>query len=231
MLNAFLSGEDPIDASAKGFAEVIEPFVGVDITTKALLEIEKNKNNYGKPIYNPTDNLEEQFGDVMGYMLKTMEPGTISSFKRLYNKDDKLGEFVSMLTGFRKYDVDVVEQMGYKALDVKRKNTFDNIENFQNDDEYKDGTEKEREKIYNEQNKKYKEVWQELMDDYNTAIRLGADPYKTAAKMKEMGRFSEDVWADVINGVIPDLQTKEMKDAARTDMKYVKRYYTHSSPG
>jgi hypothetical protein len=114
--------------------------------------------------------------------------------------------------------------MGYKALDVKRKDTFDNIEKFQYEDKYKEGSEQEREKIYKKQNKKYKESWQELMDDYNTAIRLGADPYKTAVKMKEMGRFSEDVWADVVNGVIPDLQTQEMKDAAQQEIKDLKRY-------
>ena len=49
--------------------------------------------------------------------------------------------------------------------------------------------------------------------------------------MQSMGDFPEDIWADVVNGVIPDLQTKEMKDAVKQEIKDLKRYQKELDEG
>ena len=231
VMNAFLSGDNLADAGVKGFLAAIEPFVGYDITTASFLAVEKNKDQYGKTIYNPTDNFEKILIDIFTHLERTYEPGTVSSMRRFFKSENKIQEIGAMMTGLRVYDVDITQAAGWKAYNVKKENTLSNIQKFQNEDEYKDGTEKEREKIYNEQNKKYKEVWKELMDDYNAAVEFGADPYKTADKMQSMGGLDEDVWADVVNGVIPDLQTKEMKEAAKQEIKDLKRYQKELDQG
>ena len=223
-LNAFLSGENPIDAFAKGLFQTIEPFVGWDITTAALLNVKENKDNYGKPIYNPEESWLEITRDISTFMWKTIQPGTVSSALRIDKAEEVTPEILSMMTGFRIYEADVTEQAGYNVLDIKRKERLTNARKIYNSVAYKEeSTQEEKEKAYKKANTALKKIYQEVMDDYNAAIRLGADPEEVAKNIKKFGGISKSAMRDIVKGILPEYKVKGIETTESGSRKGGKR--------
>ena len=122
IVNSVAEGESAGQAVAKGAYQVIEPFIGVDIATAAILDMTANKKRSGAAIWNPEDDAAQQAFDVLNYMYQgTIEPGTIKSIRKVVQADNVGGELIGQLTGLKPYRIDIEEQLGYKLRDFRER--------------------------------------------------------------------------------------------------------------
>jgi len=122
IINSVAEGESAGQSVARGAYQVIEPFIGVDIATAAILDMTANKKRSGAPIWNPEDEPAQQAFDVLNYMYQgTIEPGTIKSIRKIAQAENKGGELAGQLTGLKPYRINVEEQLGYKLRDFKKR--------------------------------------------------------------------------------------------------------------
>ena len=186
-MNAFLKGDNAIDAFSDGVVALISPFLGGDITTTALLNLKNNTNQYGGQIYNPEDDFEDQSTDILEHIYKLVEPGTITTVRRIIESDNKLNE-IAGTTGFKVQSVDLAKQFGFKTKefserlnDTKRPyNTeyYKTLEIIEDPRSSKEGRQEQIDKTeleYEKSNKKYNQVADEFKEVFNSALRLGTD--------------------------------------------------------
>jgi hypothetical protein len=186
-MNAFLKGDNAIDAFSDGVVALISPFLGGDITTTALLNLKNNTNQYGGQIYNPEDDFEDQSTDILEHIYKLVEPGTITTVRRIIESDNKLNE-IAGTTGFKVQSVDLAKQFGFKTKefserlnDTKRPyNTeyYKTVEIIADPRSSKEGRQEQIDKTeleYEKSNKKYNQVADEFKEVFNSALRLGTD--------------------------------------------------------
>jgi hypothetical protein len=120
-INAFLLGESTTDSFIDGLIGVIQPFIGEEMTTEAILALKNNRDKYGKEIWNPEDNEFEKIKAISAEIYKLVEPGTTSSIRRGIASENKGQELIANLTGFRTYDVDINKQFGFKVKDYSER--------------------------------------------------------------------------------------------------------------
>tara|TARA_R110000765_G_scaffold105085_1_gene195083 strand:- start:83 stop:2965 length:2883 start_codon:yes stop_codon:yes gene_type:complete len=213
LVNAFLLGEGTLDAFKEGIIEFITPFTGTDITTNALLSLKNNEDAYGRPIYKETDTIEEQALDITGFAWKIIQPGTVTSISRILKSDTPITETIAALTGFRVIDQDIAEQFGYKLkpfyklLPETRFDYKNKIREWNNDTK---GIipESDVELEYKKANKKQKEIFEDILKIYQSAVRLGASEEKLEALLKKYN-FGKDRVTQIQEGVIDEMKRIE----------------------
>jgi hypothetical protein len=212
LVNSMLSGENSLDAIKKGAIELIEPFVGVEITTAAANSLVNNKDSYGRPIWNVTDNKTDQSADIIAFVWKLVQPGTVTSINRVIDSEDRGTEIGAALSGFRVIETNVEDQFGFKV-----KSIGENLPNAKGDynkayREYEAGkiTESELNVAYKKSNKKVKEIYNEMIDAYNSAERLGVDKDKLAEKLNQFG-VSKYIIKEIQKNKIEDMRDKDYK--------------------
>lgn len=188
--NAFMRGEDGIDSFATGLFTVIEPFVGEEILTRRLVNISRNVNDYGKPIYNPESPQAQQIQDVMSYMYEVVEPGTVTSLRKVYNSGADPAEIGGQLTGFKPYNVDVNQQLGFQM--VKFKERLSDANSLK----------------YSDENQAYeanRSIQEEMHKYAMAANRLGVSKKDIIATMRQYARISERQAEGIFAGVYKPL--------------------------
>jgi hypothetical protein len=207
VMNAFFLGETTIDGFSAGIAETFAPFIGEDMTVEALLALKNNKDKYGNPIYNSEESLQDQSQKVLSYMYKLVEPGTFSSIRRGWAAEDKTNELVANLTGFRTYDVPIVQQFGYMIKDYSAR--IKNAKSIYNSAAYNEkATEADKEKAYKKAQESLNGIYSEITDLYNSAERLGCDPKDLGTVMSDFGNMSKRTVRDIKSGELPELKKK-----------------------
>ena len=207
VMNAFFLGETTIDSFSAGIVETFAPFIGEDMTVEALLALKNNQDKYGNPIYNTEESLKDQGEKVLSYMYKLVEPGTFSSIRRGWAAEDKTNELVANLTGFRTYDVPIVQQFGYKMKDYSERIT--NAKKIYNQAAYNEkATEADKEKAYKKAQESLNGIYSEITDLYNSAERLGCDPKDLGVAMDDFGNMSKRTVRDIKSGELPELKKK-----------------------
>jgi len=174
--NAFMRGEDGIDSFATGLFTVIEPFVGEEILTRRLVNVSRNVNDYGKPIYNAEAPQAQQIQDVMSYMYEVVEPGTLTSLRKVYNSGADPAEISGQLTGFKPYNVDVKQQFGFQMVKFKERMSDANSL------KYSDMVQADRANI---------DIQQDMHKYAMAANRLGVSKKDIIATMRQYARISE----------------------------------------
>lgn len=189
-INSALSGKKTIDGFINALGSTIEPFIGEEMTTAAILAVKNNQNAYGKPIYNPEDTFFEKTKDISAYMLNVVQPGTVSTARKLYESDSKLNEAVGAATGMRIYDVDVSENFGYSMITFGKR--IDDANRIYTSEVYKDGaTEKSIAAAKARAEKSVTEIHAEIYNLYYSAVRLGADEDKLYDNLKSFGGMTK----------------------------------------
>jgi hypothetical protein len=123
---AFLRGDNWTDSFAEAVGEVAAPFVGEELVTARLLDIARNKTESGRPVYSPQDAIEDQAVSIAAHIWEAIEPGTITSAKRVKKgvtgeverggrSYDPTAEAVGAMTGFRVQEIDVPQSLGFRA--------------------------------------------------------------------------------------------------------------------
>jgi hypothetical protein len=190
VFNSFAEGNDSIDSFTNGLYQVIEPFVGEEIATRALRSVLSNQNSYGKPIYNPEDTNSEKAKDISTHIYKTLELGTLKTIRKVYGSDTPQDEFIASMLGFRVYDVDIAEAYGYKMNDYKER--ISNVKRIYNSKKYNDkATREEKKEAYDMANELYKKMMVEMQEVTASALRLGTNSINLRRKMEENGRLNK----------------------------------------
>jgi hypothetical protein len=189
-INSALIGENTVDGFINALGSVIEPFIGEEMTTAAILAVKTNTNAYGKPIYNPEDTFFEKTKDISAYMLNVVQPGTVSSARKMYESDNKLNEAVGAATGMRIYDVDVAENFGYSMIAFSKR--IDDANRIYTSEVHNDeATEKSIAAAKKRAEKAVTNIHAEIYNLYYSAVRLGADEDKLYDNLKSFGGMTK----------------------------------------
>jgi len=190
VINSVLLGETSVDSFINGLGSIVEPFVGEEMTTAALLALKNNENAYGKPIYNPEDTFYEKSKDITGFMFNVVQPGAVASGRRVYNAESVTEEVVGATTGVRTYDIDVAENFGYQM--IKYEERIDNANKIYTSEVNNDeATEKSIANAKKRAEKAVTEIHAEIYDLYYSAVRLGADEDKLYNNLKSYGGMTK----------------------------------------
>jgi hypothetical protein len=206
-MNAFFLSDDPVDGLINALGGFIEPFIGEEMTTSAILDLRNNQDKYGRSIFNPEASLFDTGLDVTKYIYEVVEPGTISSIRRGYASEDKARELTANLTGYRVYDVDVNEQFGFKIKDLSER--IKNAKKIYNSAFYdEDASDAKVNKEYNRSQEALDEIYQEMIRIYDSAERLGVNPDDLRTSMIDFGNMSKKDIRSIQAGEIPQLKEK-----------------------
>ncbi len=140
---------------------------------------------------------EEKMEKIMTEFYKLMEPGTVSSLRRIGNAAIKEGGDRALkelrgFTGFKPVDVDIEKQYGYKAFDYKKQK--DQYKSTYNRVRYnKESTEEDLSVAYDQINTSYKQMIKNLQEDTSAALRLGADEYNLKKQLKNSNFNKRDI--------------------------------------
>lgn len=207
-INAFLLGESTTDSFIDGLIGVIQPFIGEEMTTEAILALKNNRDKYGKEIWNPEDNEFEKIKAISTEVYKLMEPGTISSVRRGAASENKGQELLANVTGFRVYDVDINKQFGFKVKDYSER--IKNAKRIYNSAFFKEeSTKQEKEQAYKKANNALSKIYKEVISVYNSAERLGVKPDDLKNSMIEFGDMSKADISKLQAGEVPELKSKD----------------------
>jgi hypothetical protein len=183
-LNAFFGGDNPIDGAKEAMFSIFKPFLEPEMTAKALFNLMSGNDNYDRPIWNSEDDWNGIVGDIGMFVFGVAQPGTVTSAIRIAKSEEKLNELVGGLTGYRPIKVDVVESFGYRVYDYKdRLDTAKKLYTNVSSDE--EATDEQKEKALEKANLKTEEIYKQLMEDYNSAERLGVESSKLRAELKD----------------------------------------------
>jgi len=129
---AFMRGENLGDALFDAAKEAFEPFLGEEILIRAIREARSNRDMNGRPIYNTEAHPHEAMTDIVWHIGKALEPGTLTSMRRvikgldghveLYGKTyDPAVEAAAVFTGHRVVELDVPQAYRFKARDWQKR--------------------------------------------------------------------------------------------------------------
>lgn len=192
VFNAIASGDDLEEKVVEGFLASIEPFTGVDITTNTLSQIIYNDNGYGGRIYNPED--PNKLSKKLIYAIKKLEPGTISSMRRLGDAENLTQEITAQLLGLRTYDNNLSDSFGFKFIGKDGyRERLRNAKSLFNQKYDKDATLEEIVEGKKVSDNAVQDVYIDIYDDLSAAVRLGAPVPELIKKMKSLGLSNKDI--------------------------------------
>ncbi len=128
-LMALLRGEDWQEKLTRSVGALLEPFMSEELATKAAIDLARNATSEGRRIWNPAAPPEDQLADVVAHIGKALEPGTLTSLRRIYlgtqgkvvgtKAYDPRIETLAMTTGVRVSSLDLAQGVSYKARDFE----------------------------------------------------------------------------------------------------------------
>lgn len=193
---ALLQGEDLEKAGLESLKEIYEPFLGEELLASKLLDISRNTKDNGGKVYNEQDALPDRLADQAAYLANALEPGTVSSFKRIFKgihgdvsasgrKYDPAIEITALLSGHRVQELDFEQAFSFKARNFSKaileaKQIYTSVKNRKGT-----VTQEEKDKAYERANKSLEKLFKEMSKDYDAAINAGADNRVLRRSMKD----------------------------------------------
>lgn len=106
------------DSLASGLRGMLEPFLGADITAKAIFEAVANRKESGSKVYKEKDGAIDQAVDIADHLRKAIQPGAVGNVERLV----KASTDVRRSSG-QPYSVEdeLVALVGWRATTVEPK--------------------------------------------------------------------------------------------------------------
>ena len=112
-----VSGEE--DSVMEFLRETFDPFLGMEPVTEAILEVNSNRDGYGNPIYNETDDPGSIAVKGFNHIAKVLTPGTVKSFMKMADPEkDLLKELVSTFGGVRISQLNAEKQYYFRVQDA-----------------------------------------------------------------------------------------------------------------
>ena len=100
----------------------LEPIVGAEIATQAVLDLRNNSDVYERRIYDETDSFAEKSAAIAFYIGRGVEPGFVTSTRRILKSEsgEKRNETIGAATGYRVKELDVAKEFYYKAKGISK---------------------------------------------------------------------------------------------------------------
>ena len=205
-VRALLRGEnvDPMTRAQRAAWRVLEPFASEEILTQKLLDVGRNKTKTGGSVYNEEAPAPDIIADVVEHIYDGLEPGAISSGRRIYegfqNKTEAYGterdagqEALSIITGSRIRTVDVRQSLYFNTLDYARRwrragQNFTTVAKRRGH-----VTEEELREGYRKKHQARRAILREAHGDVAAALHLGVPEEAVRTVIDDAGFAEEDV--------------------------------------
>lgn len=126
-ITAILRNQPWEDSLASGLRGMLEPFLGADISAKAIFEAVANQKENGSKVYKEKDGSIDQAIDIADHLRKALQPGVVGNVERLvkaagdvrkssgqpYSMEDEL----VALAGWRATTIDPKTALYYRSFD------------------------------------------------------------------------------------------------------------------
>ncbi|NMC35088.1 MAG: hypothetical protein GYA36_21915, partial [Veillonellaceae bacterium] len=123
------NGEITTDDIIESAEEFSKSFLGWDIIFNKLTQVKANEDELGRQIFNPQDEKQEIYKDILGHIWEGVEPGTITDARRIYKSYREGGEWqkqmIGTLTGRQTRSIDPLKSLDFYML-PKYKDQFNN---------------------------------------------------------------------------------------------------------
>jgi hypothetical protein len=205
-LIGYMRGDSFGDKMASLTYELVGPFFQRDILFNTTFNILENNDDYGRQIWNETDNPNETTKKIVSRLWKTIEPGGVTSVLKVIGSETPTNEIIGQLTGFKEWEINVKDQVLYKSMNIKKRSSLAGKDYSKALFEFKDGKikQKELDKRYEEANRRYKEITKEGIDIYDTGIIFGVPTDVLKKQMSGGSRFSQYEIESISKGIVPD---------------------------
>jgi hypothetical protein len=208
-IRAGLSGESLPDGLRRGFLEFAKPYISEEMSTRALLDVARNKTEDGRDVYNPQAPSWDVLASVAAHVGKSVMPGAIDQSVRLGRaltadeqeamKYDVARELLAVVSGQRVQPFDLKQQLGFRASRFDRA-TGDAERIFRDAVKAPGLPEAELQKAYAKAEESRRSLWEEFRADVEAAERLGMSRAEVAKRLKDSG-LTSDVASSVLSGV------------------------------
>ncbi len=125
-VRAALAGRDWESKLEESGREVLAPFLGEGLLTAVALDLARNQDRNGRPVFNPTAPFLDQAQARLGHVWKAVEPGFATQARRIvraargevgpmgraYNLEE---EVAAVVTGARSQSIDVAQSFMFRA--------------------------------------------------------------------------------------------------------------------
>lgn len=113
---AALRGESWEEKMLDALGEAFEPFLSEEIFIQAFAEVRANEKKTGGPVYNEEAPSQDQASDILGHLLKPMEPGAITSGRRIIM--GATGEVTDTGLAYDTFDEAMAVTFGIRPMEV-----------------------------------------------------------------------------------------------------------------
>ena len=206
VFNAYINADNYNEGLTNALKEAYQPWLNPDMTFSVISELLSNRDKNGKAIFKEGDTSEDKALKITQKLWKLAEPGTVTSAIKIAKSENPGNEVIGQFTGFKEHTVDVLETLGYKSSDLRRRADESASDYSKARTSYNMGrtTIEELRSQYSISNERKKAVYQEAIDLYNGAIYLGVDPREIEQKMMDWG-IPRYVVIGIQQGFIPDM--------------------------
>lgn len=216
------AGRTPADKVSVAIGEVIEPYVGIDLSTKTMKELFENEDEYNKKIYDSENLIGGVFTDpvpIANYYLKKAGPGVYSnitefaranevnpeffgekntSYGKEYTNQDALWGFFGFRFSTVNYD-NALSNYGKETKEYLKENRSKVGKGFNSTVPLEDEKVKELVTKYVDKND---EIYSSFINSVNSGEKLGMTKTRIAKSLKQSGFKKEDIMY-LLNDVPP----------------------------
>ena len=210
---AAMRGEDWQSSLVDAALEAFDPFLSEEILAERLLDVSRNTTQSGGRVFNPADHPVRQFEDIASHVLDALEPGTISSARRIamgisgkttiYGRSyDPTLEALAVMTGHRLSELDVRQAFAFRAREHNRE--IGNAQRILTSIVTRRGevNDAEVEQAFREMNASRNVAFRDAHEDAMAALRLGMTRFQIVQALRVNG-MSERNAAAVYAGRVP----------------------------
>lgn len=215
-LFALLKGEDLKKGSADAVIEALTPMFGEELLAGAIVDIRRNKTSDGRRIWNPQDSAGKIVLAQVVHLLKIIEPGTATSFRRILlgiwgeksrsgKVYDPVDEVSALITGQRISTVDVKRSLSFQIPKFGRDlrdatQVFSSVARSR-----RDITDQDMITAYNIANESRRRLFKDTSELIRAARRLGTSEQEIVAILKR-SRIGKETIKDLLDDEYTDLQ-------------------------
>jgi len=202
---AMLSGRDVSEGIESAVSEAMSPWLQENMLASAILDVARNKRGTtGRPIYNEQAPVTHIVGASVKRVWEALEPGAMTQGRRIKmgltgeiedtgRKYDPEQEIAAMFTGSRIQSVDIEQSLFFKGVSYAKDKT--EAQQILRSKLASKGAVTPQEILYAKSltERAREELFKELSEDLQAAIRLGVTRDRISKKLKEAGLSKEEI--------------------------------------
>jgi hypothetical protein len=206
----FIRGADFVDGSIQAVKEFLGPLISEEIGYKTYESVKNNRDEYDNPIYDENAEYGTKVSQITSYVLKKVEPGTVSQIRRLYlgetgalsekgQKYSTTDEVTNATFGIKRVTVDWPNAVSFKFRDGVEKINSSNKFFLKETKELRKNDVEGRRKAAESTNLAIENTYNDLRKYYTSALKIGMLPKNVEDIMRESGVSNELIDAVVNN--------------------------------